>query len=267
MRGLTDVYLTLFKTDLAVQFQYRAAMLIWLIGLVVHPVVYMVVWSTVAHSRGGQVGGFTGADFAAYYIVMMIVNHLTFTWIMFEFEFRVRTGAFSPLLLQPLHPIHRDIATNAAYKLLTLVVIVPITALLVWVFEPRFALQPWALLAFIPALIMAFFMRFLVEWSLALAAFWTTRVNALNQIYFAALLFLAGRMAPLELMPEWVQTLASVLPFRWMVAFPVELFLGRLTPDEALHGLAMQVAGLLLALGLIALVWGRGVKKYSAVGS
>lgn len=267
MKGLVDIYATLFKTDLAVQFQYRAAMVIWLIGLVVQPVIYLVVWSTVAESQGGEVGGFTGADFAAYYIAMMVANHLTFTWVMFEFEYRVRTGAFSPLLLQPLHPIHRDIATNVAYKVMTLVVIVPVTGLLIWIFAPRFELQGWAVALSVPALVLAFFTRFLVEWSLALAAFWTTRVNALNQVYFAAMLFLAGRIAPLELMPGWVQTLANVLPFRWMLAFPVELFLGRLTVEEAVHGLCMQAVGLTLALILISLVWGRGAKRYSAVGS
>ena len=107
----------------------------------------------------------------------------------------------------------------------------------------------------------------LIEWSLALAAFWTTRVNALNQMYFVALLFLCGRMAPLELMPDWVQTLASLLPFRWMVSFPVELFLGRLTVDQALNGFAAQGVWLLLGWGLLGLIWASGVKRYSAVGS
>jgi ABC-2 type transport system permease protein len=267
MRGLADIYATLWRIDLAVQLQYRAEMVIWLINLVVQPVIYLVVWITVAQAQGGEVGGFTSADFAAYYIALMVVNHLTFTWIMFEFEYRIRSGAFSPLLLQPLHPIHRDIATNAAYKFLTLVVIVPMTALLALVFEPDFRLEGWAVAAFVPSLVLAFLVRFFVEWSLALAAFWTTRVGALNQVYFAALLFLTGRMAPLELMPGWVQTMAAISPFRWMVAFPVELFLGRLTQEEAAQGLLAQAAWFLLSLGLVSLVWRQGAKQYSAVGS
>ncbi len=267
MRLLLDVYPVLLRTDLAVQFQYRAAMIIWLIGLVVQPVVYLVVWLTVAKTQGGAVGGFTGADFSAYYIAYMVVNHLTFTWFMFEFEYRVRSGSFSPLLLQPLHPIHRDIATNIAYKLLTLVLVVPVTFLLAWVFAPRAELHSWSLLAFLPSLLLAFLLRFLVEWALALAAFWTTRVDAINQIFFALMFFLAGRMAPLELMPNWVQTLAYWSPFPWMVAFPVDLVLGKLTQAEAVEGLVIQAAWSLLALGLLSTVWKRGVKAYSAVGS
>ena len=64
LKRLANVYPVLFRTDLAVQFQYRAAMVIWLIGLVIQPVIYLVVWLAVAEARDGQVGGFTGADFA-----------------------------------------------------------------------------------------------------------------------------------------------------------------------------------------------------------
>ena len=267
MKGLPDIYWTLGKTALAEQFQYRAAMVIWLIGRVVQPVIYLAVWVVVAQAQGGRIGSFGVGDFAAYYIVIMMVEHFTFTWNMFEMEFRVRTGEFSPLLLQPLHPIHRDIARNISYKFLTTAVMLPTAAMLTLVYEPRLQIVPWSLLAFVGALFLSFLMRFFIEWSLALAAFWTTRVNAFNQMYFLALLFLCGRMAPLELMPPWVQQLAAVLPFRWMVSFPVELFLGRLTPDEALAGFAAQGLWLLLGWGLLGLVWGRGVKRYAAVGS
>ena len=105
MTGLFDIYTTLFRTDLAVQFQYRGAMVIWLIGRVIEALVFLSVWTAVAESQGGQAGGFSAGDFAAYYIIMMMMGHLTFTWFMYEFEFRVRSGSFSPLLLQPLHPI------------------------------------------------------------------------------------------------------------------------------------------------------------------
>jgi ABC-2 type transport system permease protein len=187
---------------------------------VLAPIIYLVVWRTVAESSGGRVGGFTGGDFAAYFIVLMIVNHLTFTWVFWEFEWRIRQGMFSPLLLRPIHPIHHDIAANLAFKLLTLAVIVPTTVALVLLFDPVFEPPAWAVAAFVPALLLAFALRFLVDWTLAMAAFWMSRVSALNQIYHVALLFLSGQIAPLSLLPGWLQARATLLPFRWMVAFP-----------------------------------------------
>jgi ABC-2 type transport system permease protein len=267
MKHYLEIYWAFFITTLAVQFQYRAAMGIYLIGRVLEPIVYLVVWSTVAHARGGSVGGYNAADFAAYYIVLMIVNQFTFTWIMHEYDYRIRQGALSVMLLKPIHPIHSDIADNISYKVLMSSIVFPTAFLLYALFEPNlfFHVQTFAL--FLLSLTLAFFMRFFVEWTLALVAFWTTRTEAINQMYFTLGLFLSGRIAPIELLPTFIQHVANALPFRWAVAFPVELMLGRLSNQQIWHGFTMQAMWLAISLALLKLVWRSGVKKYSAVGS
>ncbi|MHB0877183.1 MAG: ABC transporter permease [Anaerolineae bacterium] len=267
MRHLLDVYRTQLRTTMIVQLQYRAAVVIWLIEMVLEPLVYLIVWGTVARASGGSLGTYTTGGFAAYYVALMVVNHLTFTWIMWEYEYRVRQGAYNAILLRPVHPIHADISDNVAYKLLTSLIMLP-TAAAMWLLFDATASPPlWAMLAFVPALFLSFLARFLLEWTLATAAFWTTRVEALNQVYFVAFLFLSGQIAPLSLMPAAVRTVASVLPFRWLVSFPVELLLGRLTPADAVIGLGAQLLWTGLALGILAFVWRRGVRRYSAVGA
>jgi ABC-2 type transport system permease protein len=52
-----------------------------------------------------------------------------------------------------------------------------------------------------------------------------------------------------------------------MIAFPVELLLGHLTPDEAITGFAAQITWLLLALAILKLTWQRASKRYAAVGA
>lgn len=267
MKTLFEIYYAQLKTSLVVQFQYRAAMIIWMIGRVIEPLIYLVVWTTVAAARGGQVGGFGAADFSAYFITLMLVNQLTFSWIMWEYDYTIRTGLFSFKLLRPIHPIHADIADNLAYKILTLAIIIPVAFILGWIFPPNFNIQMWAWLAAVPALFLAFLVRFLIEWALAMAAFWTTRINAINQAYHVILLFLSGQFAPLSLLPEPLQQAATILPFRWLISFPVELILGRLSPNQVLVGLAAQGIWLVVALVMLSIVWRAGVKKYSAVGS
>ena len=119
---------------------------------------------------------------------------------------------------------------------------------------------------FVPALLLAFLLRFLLEWTLALVAFWTTRVGAVNQTYFVLILFLSGQIAPLSLFPVPIQVAADILPFRWMIGFPVELILGRLSVVDAATGLLAQAVWILLAGLLLRTVWRAGVRVYSAVG-
>ena len=78
---------------------------------------------------------------------------------------------------------------------------------------------------------------------------------------------LSGQIAPLSLFPSFVQIAADILPFRWMLGFPVELLLGRLTPAETLTGLAAQAAWAVVSVFLLRFVWRAGVRSYSAVGA
>lgn len=264
---MLDVYRTQFKATIATQLQYRASLVIWLFWTVLEPTIFLIVWSAVARATGGRVGGYSAEEFAAYYIVSMWVGQLTFTWIMHEMEFRVRNGQFSPKLLRPIHPIHADIADNLSYKLLTLVVLVPVTGLMVVVFQPRANPTAWALALSVPAVLLAFVARFAFGWGLSLAAFWTTRVNAVNQLYFSVFMFLSGTMFPLSLLPGWLQTVTWLLPFRWMVAFPVELALGRLGPTDAAIGIGMQALWSVAIVVGLDRVWRRAVRQYTAVGA
>jgi ABC-2 type transport system permease protein len=265
--GLVDLYVQQFKTTFASMVQYRASLIIWMIGHVLEPLVYLVVWSVVSEGGGGSVANYTTAQFAGYYIVLMLVENVSYTWIMYEYDYRVREGLLSPALLRPVHPIHVDIADNVSSKMITMPFMLVVAALLSAIFHPSITPQGWALAAAVPALFLAFLLRFLLEWTLAQAAFWTTRVSAINQSYFVLILFLSGQIAPLTLFPHAIQVLAAIMPFRWMLGFPVELLLGRLTPIEALTGLGVQVVWAALAYGLMRLVWRAGIRLYSAVGA
>ena len=267
MRGLAEIYLQQFKTGVASMLQYRATLVIWLIGNILEPLIYLVVWSTVSRSTGGSIGGYEARDFAAYYIVLMLVNQVTFTWVMYEFEYRIREGLFSAVLLHPVHPIHADIAENLSSKVVSLPFVVAAAAGLSAIFHPAFNITLSMAAAFVPALVLAFLVRFLVDWTVALAAFWTTRVSAINQIHFMAVLFFSGQIAPLTVLPRPLQVVATILPFRWTIGFPVELVLGRLTPAQVLTGFAAQAAWLGAAAVVLRFAWRVSVKKYSAVGA
>src|SRR5688500_553545 len=95
LRSLWLFYGNQFRVDVAINLAYRRAVAIWLLSTVMQPLVSLVVWRTVAGSNDGSTGGFTANEYTAYFVAVMIVNHLTFIWHMWEFEWRIRTGFFS----------------------------------------------------------------------------------------------------------------------------------------------------------------------------
>ena len=110
-------------------------------------------------------------------------------------------------------------------------------------------------------------MRSLFLWLLGMITFWTPRVGAIYELYFAFELLLSGRLVPLALMPGWVQKIAAFLPFQWTFQYPIEALIGQLSPVQLFEGLGMQVLWIAGGFALLRLVWHFGVRHFSSVGN
>jgi ABC-2 type transport system permease protein len=267
LRSYVDFYLTSMRTSVQSQFQYRAAIYMYLLGMVAEPVIYLVVWTTIANQSGGEVGGLTTGELAAYYIVWTFVRNMNIVFTPFGWEWRIREGELSGQLLRPLHPIHYDIAFFAGSKLPWMVFYLPIAVVLTIAFDPTFDVRPAEVAVFAVAIWGAYLIRTFNQTALGMVCFWTTRVGALFELYIALELLLSGRLVPMTLMPDWVQTVAWFLPFQWTFFFPIETLVGDLSNTELLAGLGMQVLWTLVGIAVFSLVWRRAVRHYTAVGN
>ncbi len=264
---MARLYVGVGRQAILEQFQYRVANYFYMIGMVAEPVIYLVVWSTVVESQGGEVGGFTAPDFAAYYIVWTLVRNMNIVLTPFAWEWRIQRGQLATDLLRPIHPIHHDLAYFAGWKFVVIVMWLPIAIVLTLLFRPTLDPTVGQVLLFVPALWGGFLVRFFALWALGMVTFWTTRVQAIFQLYFTAELLLSGWLVPLSLMPEWVQDIAAWLPFKWAFQFPIETLIGRLSTDQIVAGLGMQVLWTVVGIGVVAMVWRVGVRRFASVGN
>ncbi len=267
MRLLLDLYLQTMKMAMVVQFQYRVANYFYMIGMIAEPVIYLVVWTTIAQSQGGEVGGYTAGEFAAYYIVWTLVRNMNIVFTPYGWEFRIRRGELSGMLLRPVHPLHYDLAYFAGWKVVAIILWLPIAAILALIFRPTVSPTLLEVGAFFVAIWGAYLVRSMLLWALGLITFWTTRVGAIFELYFILELLLSGRLVPISLLPRWAQQLAGFLPFQWAFGYPIEVLIGQLTPQQILYGFGMQALWILIGLGLIGLLWRSGIRRYSAVGA
>jgi ABC-2 type transport system permease protein len=185
----------------------------------------------------------------------------------YGWEFRIREGEMSALLLKPFHPIHYDLAFFAGQKLLWVLMYLPIGIGLSLVFHP--ALHPSGLevAVFLVAIWGAYLVRSMFLWILGMFTFWTTRGSAIFETYVLCELLLSGRLLPLTLMPHWSQTLAAWLPFKWTFYFPIETLVGNMSTASLLGGLGMQLVWTAIGGTIVAVMWRLSVRHYSAVGN
>ena len=266
MRRYLDFYLASMRVSILQQIQYSVANYFYMIGMITEPVIYLVVWSTIAEQQGGMVGGYTPGTFAAYYIVWTLVRNMNIVFTPFGWEWRIREGMLSAELLRPMHPIHWDIAYFAGWKFVVILLWLPLAAFLSWVFKPTFDISPLEVLVFFLAIWGAYLIRTMLLSLLGMITFWTTRVSAIFELYFGLELILSGRLVPMTLMPGWVQSLSNYLPFKWTFFFPIEALVGTMTSQQLWMGVGMQVLWIIIGASLLNLAWRAAIKQFSAVG-
>jgi ABC-2 type transport system permease protein len=267
VRAMADFYLTTMRTQVQTQFQYRAATYMYLVGMVAEPVIYLVVWTTIAKQQGGFIQGISVGEFAAYYIVWTLVRNMNIVFTPYGWEWRIREGELSAALLRPLHPIHYDIAQFAGGKLIWVVLYLPIAAGLTLIFKPELSVTALEAFVFFVAIWGAYLIRTMLLWLLGMVTFWTTRGSAIFETYIMAELLLSGRLVPLPLMPDWAESLAGYLPFQWAFYFPIQTLVGELSAAELVEGLGMQVLWIAVGSFLVWICFRASVSRYTAVGN
>ena len=163
-RTYARLYRTLGRIGIQVNIQYRAANYMSMIGMVVEPVVYLVVWSTIAEQSGGSVGGYTPATFAAYYITWTLVRNMNIAFTPAGWEERIREGTMSFQLVRPMHPVHYDLGHFAGWKVVVIVMWIPIAIVLTLIFQPSFSTSVEQGIVFFIAIWGAFVLRSLLLW-------------------------------------------------------------------------------------------------------
>ena len=253
---------TLLSVSSAYMLEYRAEIFLWgLTGAL--PLILMGVWIKAAENGAYNM---TSAELARYFLAVFLVRQFTAVWVIWDFETDVVEGRLSPYLLQPIDPVWRYMSMHLAER----AVRAPAMALLVFVFAVAYPWIRWwpswtNLGWFLLAATLAYLLRFALQYTFAMMAFWTERASAIEQVWYLPYLFLSGMMAPLDLYPAGVREFAYYTPFPYLVYFPANLLTGR--PVDIAQGMWVMTAWTAVLIILNRVMWRLGLRKYSGQGA
>ncbi|MBX2863829.1 MAG: ABC-2 family transporter protein [Leptolyngbyaceae cyanobacterium MAG.088] len=260
LQRLLRIIPTLLSVYYAYMLEYRAELMFWVLSGS-FPLILMGLWQEAA--RSGQFE-LNPDDVVRYFLAVFVVRQLSVVWVIWDFEREVLEGKLSPLLLQPLDPGWRHFSSHLAERLARL----PFIAVLVGLFlvlYPAARQQPvhlgWGLLA----TALAFCLRFLMQYTYAMVAFWVERATAIEQFSFLLYTFCSGMVAPLTLFPDAVRTFVLWTPFPYLIYVPASLMIG--LPVNIGQSLGITMIWCLIFWSLNRWLWRQGLKRYSGMGA
>ncbi|MBC6455233.1 MAG: ABC-2 family transporter protein [Hormoscilla sp. SP5CHS1] len=252
----------LLVTYYAHMLEYRAELFFWTLSGSMS-LIMMGIWMEAA---GSGRFGLAPVDFARYFIAAFTVRQLMLVWVIWEFEEQVVQGKLSPQLLQPIDPVWRHVAMHLSEQVARSPFLLVVLGLFFALYPQGFWLPTLEnLLLFILVIILAFIVRFSIQYTAALLAFWTERASAIEQLWFLLYLFLSGYIAPLEVFPPVVREIALWTPFPYFLHFPAAILVG--LPVNVPRGLMTMLGWGMIFYALNRWLWRRGLKHYSGMGA
>jgi len=255
---------TLLRIGFAEAVAYRAEFLVWLLSTNM-PLVMLALWSAAAVD--GPVGRYGQAQFTAYFLVALVVRLSTGAWVIWELNYEIRQGTLSTKLLRPIHPLLYYACQNGSAVPLRVALSLPVVVVLLFSSGAALLSRDPLLWALFPvSLAGAFAITFLAMALVGSLAFYVESAGSVFEIWMGLFGVFSGYLVPLDLFPPWLGAVARWLPFRYMLAFPVEMVTGLLSRGQALAQLGVQWLFVALLFAASALAWRRGLRHFSAVG-
>jgi ABC-2 type transport system permease protein len=248
---------------------YRAESFVWFVGDVVQPLVMVALW-LAAYREVDRIGAYTVDAMVSYYVLMLVFRTLLTPHPEWETSRSIREGDFGRHLLRPLPFDVFQLAGEFAWKGVRLFFLTPtVIFLLLWQGErvlAAFGLR-WELVpVFLASLVLSFLLSYYLRVAMGMLAFWISQTGGVFELFYVVQSFLSGLIIPLDIMPEAVQAATAFSPFPYFYFFPIQLAQGRLELAQAVQGLAIQAAWLVVSFLLMRLVFTLGVRRFSAYG-
>jgi ABC-2 type transport system permease protein len=141
----------------------------------------MGIW--IKASETGNIG-LTSIEFARYFLAAFIVRQSNVVWVIWEFEKEVIQGKLSPRLLQPIDPVWHHFLSHIAERFARFPFIVGLILLFFALYPESFWIPSLGqTLLFLLVLILAFMLRFIIQYTFALLSFWIERASAIEKIW------------------------------------------------------------------------------------
>ena len=133
-------------------------------------------------------------------------------------------------------------------------------------FHLRLPAEPGLWLVFALSLTIGLVVSFAIRFLVTMTTFWFLDYRAPSQMSTVVTMFMSGFLIPVGFFPDWLETLARLLPWVTFVQYPIEILLGKHHGTDLLAVFALQLFWAVVLVGFGRLVLARATRRVVVQG-
>lgn len=260
-------YFAIFQIGIKDAFQYRGQLFYWVALDALFLLIVFFLWKAIFATKSA-VGDYTFSGIVTYYVIAFLVEILAAHYTEYNMEDMVRNGKLNKYLVRPMPFFWYRLFNELGWRVSKFIISFPLYFVFFYFFR-EFLVFPniQRLIQFGLALAFSSVLYFMVSYLISYTAFWLLKIGAVVNIMRGSLVpLLGGAVIPLDLFPPFARILADFLPFKYLIYFPIKVYLGQVSQIEFWQGILIG-SSWILALGFFVwLVWPAALRKYESVG-
>jgi ABC-2 type transport system permease protein len=241
---------------------YRTESILWFALEFVRIVILYFFWNAVFQNSTSQsISGYTLEEMIGYIFISSMVYSYTSNDVLHSLSSMIKRGEVTQLLIKPIDFQTSFLMEALGNKLMILILnIIPMIFAIYFLNIPHpKTIGNWV--TFFISLFIAGLIHFYYEFCVSLLSFYMTNLWGIEITNEAVFEFFSGALIPLTFFPEKLITICHYLPFEHIIFTPVNIFIGKISPDRWIEHLQMEILWAIIMLIMGRVLLKQGLKR------
>ncbi len=244
---------------------YKSNFYLFTLNRLVEVIVYIFVWQAI-YNQTGNAGGFSIEQMITYYILVVSLSSIATWGINEDMSHAIKSGKINKELLSPISYFKYyfgiylgEIGFAIPVSLATFIL-----CSIFWKVAMPANLINFILFLLVIILILP--ISFFIQMIIGTVGFYTNSIWGMQILRKSVISMFSGLIAPLTLFPVWFQKIANILPFKEFIYTPINIYLGRIEPNEIWIIIAKLLAWITILYLIAKIFFNNAVKKITING-
>lgn len=263
-------YLQVFKISFAQEFAYKVNFIMWRVRNVFQIFLIFFLWDAVFSDPGRVVFGYDRGRILTYVFGIILIRALVLSSRSVDVARDVATGELSNYLIRPMSYFKYWFTRDVSSKALNILFAIIEFGIFYLILKPPFYFQTdiFTILSFLISVVIAILIFFNLIFMVSTVPFWAPELGWGSHFLVTVVIVesLSGSMFPIDILPSGLQQVLMATPFPYLIYFPIQVYLGKITGAMYLQGTLVSLFWVVILWLGLKMVWNKGLRVYQAFG-